>query len=92
MAHKGYRERSRADWGRDENDILTVEQINCGAILRIADATELMAKEHQKLVDDRNRYKRWYEQEQKWRNRAEASARSLRGVITKMKRKAGING
>lgn len=52
MSHRGYRKASRDhDWGQDEDRSLTIEQINCGSLMRIADATELMAKEYQRLLD-----------------------------------------
>lgn len=65
MSFKSYREGSRTNWGSNsDSDALTLEQINCGALLRIADATELMAKRHTDLINQRDQYERWYKQEQ----------------------------
>ena len=42
---KNYKQESRKDWGTNQDsELLSIEQINLGAILRIADATEAMAK------------------------------------------------
>lgn len=48
-----YREGSRWSWGAKSNS-LTLEQINIGALLRIAGATELMAKRYTDLLADRD--------------------------------------
>lgn len=50
MAHDGYRDSSRKNWGQDGEAPLTLEQINTGAMLRIADATEKMAQRHTELI------------------------------------------
>lgn len=84
---KSYRKESRIDWGVNTDNPLTVEQINCGSMLRIADATEAMAKNYVALQDEAARYKRWYEDER----RESASLRrrniTLRGQITKLRNK-----
>ena len=76
------------DWGSEveAGQVITLEQINCGAILRIADALESIAQIYRVLIDERNRYKSWYETERDknarhWRRQA-----ALRGVITKLKK------
>ena len=43
---KSYRKESEKDYGTYDNDELSREQIKLGALLRIADATELMAKNY----------------------------------------------
>ena len=56
MAHQSYREESRKNWGKDSaQGALTIEQINTGTLLRIADAVEAMAKRHIELIDERDR-------------------------------------
>ena len=52
---KDLREASRIMWTNDKP--ATTENITLGCILRIADASELMAKNHKQLVDERDRYK-----------------------------------
>lgn len=84
---QSYREGSRINWGRDmmPGQSLTLDQINTGCMLRIADATEAMAKNHLKLQDDydymrseRDRYRSLYNQQQR-------QIAALRGHITRLK-------
>ncbi len=87
MAFKSFRDRSREAWGREESASLSNDDIKLGAILRIADATEKMAQRHTELIAERDRYERWYRDEN---SRAESMRRtisSLRGVITKLKKR-----
>lgn len=86
MTHKSYKTESRIDWGTSKEGGLTLEQINTGAILRIADATEKMAQRHTDLIS-RNEYLDSYVK------RLEASIQTkdrqinaLRGHINRMKR------
>ena len=51
MTHKSYREQSRDDWGTSSS-ILNLDQIKTGALLRIADATEKMCLDREKLERD----------------------------------------
>jgi len=48
------RDSSRKEWSGNE----TIERINAGSLQRIADATELMAKNHAALIADADYYKR----------------------------------
>lgn len=51
MTFRSYREQSRIDWGLAEPGApMTVERIQLGAVLRIADATEKMAQRHTELL------------------------------------------
>lgn len=89
MSHQSYRDKSRLDWGKDESQgALTLEQINCGAILRIADATEKMAQRHTQLIEERDRYYRYWQDSEKRAGHWLNVIRSLRGQITKLKKKA----
>lgn len=85
---KGYRESSRINWGTNRNsELMTLEQINTGAILRIADATELIAKRYEELIRERDYYK---DEANRARNRAnEANRRviAMKGLVTKLKNK-----
>lgn len=83
-----YRKRSKEVWGQkfDENESLTIEQINLGAILRIADAVELMAKDRANLETTLAYYKRKTEE---LREELAATYRRLsaaKGQITKLKK------
>lgn len=77
------REESKRNWTFDGG----TEQINAGSLQRIADATELMAKNHRELLQSRDRYKLWYEEWRAEARRFELSNSALRGVITKLKKK-----
>ncbi len=83
---KPYREGSRTNWGSDQDSSLTIEQINCGALLRIADATELMAKRYQELINQREQFERsanyWRAQHDRMQRRLIAA----KGQITKLKK------
>lgn len=90
MTFKPYREESRTNWGRDvpDNQSLSRDDLQFGAMLRIADACERMAEDHDKLIRERDRYQRWYESERQSNDRLRNSNAALRGVITRMKNKA----
>ena len=78
------REKSRRNWGNDSN---SNEQIQLGAILRMADATEKMAQRHTELIRERDQFKASVDY---WRTEAERVGRSnnaLRGQITKLKKR-----
>lgn len=77
-----FRDSSRQNW----NTRCTVEDINAGSLQRIADACELMAKNYSELIDERNRWRRWHDEEQERRIALERRNAALRGVITKMKK------
>lgn len=76
------REASKTTW----TSLNSLEHINAGSLQRIADATEKMAASCDALRDERDRYKRWYEEEMAAKALLERRVRSLRGVITKLKR------
>lgn len=77
------REIGRQEWtGRNE-----IDQIKTGAIQRIADACEIMAKNHGQIIEERDRYKRWYEDECKRRQCQDRQISGLRGRITFLLRK-----
>lgn len=80
-----FREESRKEWSR--NSGATVEDLNLGCLQRIADATELMAREYARLVSDRDRFERWYKESKACSARLARSNAALRGQITKLKRK-----
>lgn len=83
---KDFRKESRTAWGVHTGLSLSAEQIQLGAVLRIADATENMASNHAQLIEDRDRYKKWYEAERVNVDRLRRRVAALRGVITKLRR------
>lgn len=84
--HRSYAEASRSDWGTCTAYQLTIEQITLGATLRIADAAEAMAKSHTALIEEKERYKRWYEEKSAAYARLDRSYRAIRGHLTRIKR------
>ena len=83
MARNSFRKHSKVDW---EGDI-TIENINAGSLQRIADAAELMASNYIALQNDRDYYKRVFLETQKACSAKDKRINSLRGVITRLKRK-----
>lgn len=87
MAFKSYRDSSRVNYGtNDDAKSLTLEQINTGSLLRIADATELMAKNHIQLQNDLDWYKKRYPEQREEIAHLNNRIRSLKGVITRLKK------
>lgn len=66
------------------------ESLRLGCLHRIADAMELTAKNYVAMQGDLDRYKRWYETEQACRKQLERRMSSMRGVITRLKRKSTL--
>ena len=86
MSYKDYREESRAILGMNQERNLSHEQLNLGAILRIADAVEKMAEPFARLMEERDWFKRKYEERGGKIDHLERRIRSLKGVITKLKK------
>ena len=76
------REASRGNF----NNRNTMEDLTLGCLQRIADATELMAKRHQELIDQKDAAE---QSRDYWRRAHDAKNRRLiasRGQITKLKK------
>lgn len=87
---KNYRKLSRdIHWGTKDPNI-SIEQINCGSMLRIADATEVMAQNFIDLQDDRDLYKKWYHEEREINKKLRSSNYHLRGYITRLKKNLSL--
>lgn len=82
---KYYKAESKKNW-YTTCDIST-EELQLGAIMRIADATEKIAQNYSSLIEERDRYKRWYNEGSEERRRLERRISSLKGVITKIKKR-----
>lgn len=65
----------------------TWESLQTGCLMRIADATESMAKEYNRLIADNQYLSRTRRNLADENKRVRRSNSALRGVITKMKRK-----
>lgn len=83
---QAFRAQSRKEWVAPENKKPTIEQLQLGALQRIADATERMAQSHEEILASRDRYKKWYEDAQRARKIDARSAAALRGQITRLRR------
>lgn len=86
MKHRSYRDESRANWGTTSESPLTLEQINAGALLRIADAAELMVRRHTELIAQRDYYKGRAEAEAGYARTLGRRVAALKGQITKLKK------
>lgn len=82
-----HRENSRVQWGRTCNGENNPdrEDIRTGCLLRIADATEAMAKEHNRLLRDNEYLSRRHRELLAENQRMARRIASLRGVITRSK-------
>ena len=89
MPFKSFREESKEDWGEISNERVcpTIEQINAGCLMRIADASEKMAQRHTELIEQRDSFERRYKTEQKRVEHLERSNASLRGHLKRAKAK-----
>ena len=83
------RENSKTAWvfANDEDLPGSTENITLGCMLRIADATELMAKDRLRMDRDLAYYKDGYSQLQQILDTRDKTIASLRGWITRLKNK-----
>lgn len=76
---------SRKDWYAG-NRQPTMEELAFGAFQRIADATELMAKNHAQLISDRDWYAKQYKHRGEQIDTLKRQVAALRGVVGRMKK------
>ena len=81
-------EASRCGWSAPNEGKPNTEQLKLGCLQRIANAQEEMAKGWIELREDRDRKDRYWKEEVERRRGLERQVSALRGVITKLKRKA----
>jgi hypothetical protein len=62
MGFKDFRVQSRnVQWGIEiEGEDLRFEDINCGSLLRIADAMEIISKQYTALLAEVEKYRQWW--------------------------------
>ena len=84
MATINFRESSRNDWTRPGG--ATPEDAKLGCLQRIADATELMANDHARLIRDLDYAERSRKSWMEDCGRLSRKNKTLRGVITKLKK------
>lgn len=86
---KTLRDQSRGNWHNQNGQIgCPNDDIKTGALQRIADAIELMAKNYLELIEECDMYKRSYDNASKERAELYRRISALQGVITKLKKKA----
>jgi hypothetical protein len=85
---KPYRAESKSNWGAhmDQGDNISSDKIQLGAILRIADSLERIEQPYLRLLAERERYERWYNEEKVKRRKLERQNAAYRGVINRMKK------
>ena len=90
MAYATFKDKSRVDYGREfcgnASQNVTWQEVRDGCLMRIADATELMAKNHAQLISERDRYERWYRQEKDSAKALRRTIAGLKGAITRLKK------
>lgn len=82
---KSYAKESKKDWGTSDPGSITLEQIQTGAMLRMADASEKMASNYTDLQNDRDWYRQKYREKNDEIKHLNRRITSLKGVITKLK-------
>lgn len=85
---KSYKDQSRnINWGTD-SESLTLDQINTGSLLRIADSMELLSKKYSDMEKENFYLKKQIEYLKAERRKLSKQASGLRGVITRNKNKS----
>lgn len=85
MGFRGYKDVSRINWGSEQENF-SLDQINTGALLRIADAAEKMAERHTELIRQRDYFEGEAKRLRLIREKLERSNASLRGHLKRAKR------
>ena len=81
-------EQSRVAWHNESGqNRCTNEDIQTGALQRIANATEAMAADYVKMREERDRYKQYYLDARAAKDKLYRRISALQGVITKLKKK-----
>lgn len=62
------------------------EDLKTGSLMRIADSLELIAKDRQKLIDEKDRYQRLWNESLEKEKYLLRIIRGLKGTITKMRK------
>lgn len=85
MTFQNYRRQSRdVQWGHESgSSSLSIEQINCGSLLRMADATEKMAASYDRLREDRDYWRRRAERDETQLATERRRVAALKGVLKK---------
>ena len=82
---KSYREGSRENYGT-YNENLKLDQIQLGALLRIADSLEKIEKPYADLINNAEFYKNCSQNARNRENKLKKKVAGLRGYITRIKK------
>ena len=86
-----YRDESRKMYGKTfqdtESSKASIEQLNCGSLMRIADSLEIIQQTYKRLIDERDQAIDQKKALSVLLTRSNNKIRALRGVISKMKKK-----
>lgn len=85
---KSYKEESKKNYGRKDAENLSIEQLNTGCLMRIADSLEKIEKPYVEMIDALKWYKKEYLIQNEQIDKLLLSNRALKGVITRMKNKS----
>lgn len=85
---ENFRKESRKDWHASGTGVVpSSEQLQLGCLQRIADATELMAKNHDGLVNERDQARKSRDYWMAEYDSVKRSNSALRGQITRLQAK-----
>jgi len=87
LEKKFWIEESKKIWFTETDHSLDVETVKAGCLMRIATATEAMAQNYKALIDERDRYKRYYEEQKRRAETLERQNAALRGHLTRRKKR-----
>ena len=93
MPFNDYRKESKLIWGRTllDGQKLSPDDLRLGCMLRIADAIEKIALNYDDLINDRDMYKKWFDEKSRKAERLMRSNAALRGHIKRLKKISGDN-
>lgn len=84
---KSFKDESRKAWQRSDDKQVTEEQMIIGCLQRIADATEVMAKNYVQMENELKKYKLWYQEERTEKERLQRSIVAHKANYTRLKNK-----
>lgn len=85
-----FKEDSKRNWVAGNGEQSSNEQIQIGCLQRIADATEAMAINHTKLIDENKWLAASRKQYREWNESLERSNAALKGHLTRLKKKIAL--
>jgi len=83
MPWKSFKEKSKINWGTDSD--ITREDPKFECLMRIADAVELMAKNPAQLINDRDYFKRRFDERGGEISKLRRQVSAYRGIVNKKK-------